>query len=139
MRSAKVFMIAIGVFYFLNLVALWPSLFAPMLPTMYPGVELYPGEPLHQLLLDAWLAVGLGLAAVGAVLLWGARDTQRYLGVIPVVIMIELLFGAWDLYSGFFSHEAVWMSIVTVAIHLVIIGWAVAVLRGTGGGTIAAD
>lgn len=131
MRSAKIFMIAIGVFYFLNLLTLWPPLFSPMLPTMYPGVDLQQGQPVFQLLLDAWLAVGLGLAAVGAVLLWGARDAQRYIGLVPVVIMIELLFGVWDLYSGFFSHEVMWMSLVTVIIHLVIIAWAVAVLGGT--------
>ena len=131
MRSPKAFMITIGVFYFLNLVALWPQLFAPLLPTMYPGVDLRQGEPVFQLLLDAWLAVGLGLAAVGAVLLWGARRPQHYLGVIPVVVMIELLFGVWDLYSGLVSYEALWMSIVTVVIHLLIIGWAIAVLRDT--------
>ncbi|MEC9340917.1 MAG: BphX family protein [Pseudomonadota bacterium] len=131
MRSPKAFMITIGVFYFLNLVALWPQLFAPLLPTMYPDVDLRQGEPVFQLVLDAWLAVGLGLAAVGAVLLWGARKPQHYVGLIPVVIMIEFLFALWDLYSGLVSYEALWMSIVTVVIHLLIIGWAIAVLRGT--------
>ena len=132
MRSPKVFMITIGMFYLLNLVALWPQLFAPLLPTMYPGVDLHQGEPVFQLVLDAWLAVGLGLAAVGTVLLWGARKPPHYLGLIPVVVMIELLFSVWDLYSGFMSYEAPWMSIVTVVIHLIIIAWAVVVLRAAG-------
>ncbi len=130
MTTPRVFMISIGVFYLLNLVALWPQLFAPLLPTMYPDVDLHQGEPVFQLVLDAWLAVGLGLAAIGVVLLWGARRPQHYVGLITVVIMIEFLFGLWDLYSGFISYEAPWMSVVTVVIHLIIIAWAIVVLRG---------
>lgn len=124
MKAARVFLIAIGIFYLLNLVGTLPMNFAPMLPAMYPGVELYAGEPVHQLLLDAWIIVGIQLGAIGMVALWGARNPAKYLGVIPVVVVTEIIDGIWDFYSITWSYEVAWMGIVTIAVHLVWIGWA---------------
>lgn len=124
MKAARVFLIAIGVFYLLNLVGTLPMNFAPMLPTMYPGVDLHAGEPVHQLLLDAWIIVGIQLGAIGIVALWGARDPAKYLAVIPVVVVTEVVDGIWDLYSIVWSHEVAWMGVATIVVHLVWIGWA---------------
>lgn len=124
MKAARTFLIAIGVFYVLNLIATQPPLFAPMLPLMYPGVELHPGTPVHRLLLDAWIIVGIQLGAIGIVALWGARDPRKYAAVIPVVAVTEFVDGVWDFYSITWSHEVAWMGVVTIAIHLVWIAWA---------------
>ena len=130
MKSVRIWMIAVGIFYLLNLVLLWPSLWAGQLPGMYPGVALFDGEPVFQLLLDAWLIVGLQLAALGAALLWGAvQDPMRYaVGLIPAVIFVELVDMAWDIYSAM-GYEKVPLAITTVVIHLIIIGSAVWVKR----------
>ena len=114
-------MVAVGVFYILNLVLLWPSIWAPQLPGMYPGIELYQTEPIFQLLLDAWLIVGLGLAAIGVVLLVGSRQPLRYYAaLLPIVLITETLFGIWDIYSAMY-YEAVELAVITLVIHLIII------------------
>ena len=121
MKALKNWMVAVGVFYILNLVLLWPSIWAPQLPGMYPGVELYQAEPIFQLLLDAWLIVGLGLAAIGVVLLAGSRQPLRYYAaLLPIVLITETLFGIWDIYSAM-HYEAVDLALITLVIHLVII------------------
>jgi hypothetical protein len=121
MKALKNWMVAVGVFYILNLVLLWPSIWAPQLPGMYPGVELYQAEPIFQLLLDAWLIVGLGLAAIGVVLLVGSRQPLRYYAaLLPIVLITETLFGIWDIYSAMY-YEAVELAVITLVIHLIII------------------
>lgn len=130
MKAARAFMITIGVFYFLNLALLWPGVFGPQMQTMYPDVQLYQGEPVFQLLQDAWFVVGIGLAAIGSVLLWGARKpAEYYKGLVLVVMMTEFLFGFWDAYSAGLSYEVAWMAVVTIVVHLLIIGWGLYVLR----------
>lgn len=125
-------MITLGVFYFLNLALLWPGVFGPNMPQMYPDVNLYMDEPIFQLLQDAWLVVGLGLAAIGSILLWGARKPEEYAkGLILVVMMTEFLFGFWDAYSAIFSYEVGWMAVVTIVVHLLIIGWGFMVLNAS--------
>ncbi|MEH6503536.1 MAG: BphX family protein [Cycloclasticus sp.] len=121
MKALKNWMLAVGVFYILNLVLLWPSIWAPQLPGMYPGVELYQGEPIFQLLLDAWLIVGLGLAAIGVVLLVGSRQPLRYYAaLLPIVLITETLFSIWDIYSAMY-YEAMELAVITLVIHLIII------------------
>ncbi|MFT6625696.1 MAG: hypothetical protein ACJAZI_001785 [Cycloclasticus sp.] len=121
MKALKNWMVAVGVFYILNLVLLWPSIWAPQLPGMYPGVELYQAEPIFQLLLDAWLIVGLGLAAIGVVLLVGSRQPLRYYaGLLPIVLITETLFSIWDIYSAMY-YEAMELAVITLVIHLIII------------------
>ncbi len=121
MQALRIWMISIGIFYLLNLLLLWPSVWGPQLAGMYPGVELYQGEPIFQLLLDAWLIVGLGLAAIGLVLLVGARQPLRYYAaLIPIVLLTETLFGIWDIYSAM-GYQAVPLAVITLVIHLIII------------------
>ena len=121
MKGLRIWMVSVGVFYILNLVLLWPSLWAPQLPGMYPGVNLYQEEIVFQLLLDAWLIVGLGLAAIGVVLIGGARNPMRYYpALIPVVLITETIFGIWDIYSAM-NHEDVVVALITLAIHVIII------------------
>lgn len=111
-----------GIFYVLNLVSLWPSVFAPILPDMYPGVELNQGTDSFQLLLDAWLIVGIQLAAIGVVLIWAgtlSKHPERYLGVIWVAIVTEIVDGAWDIYSVGSGLEAPMIGYATVVIHLI--------------------
>jgi hypothetical protein len=121
MKALRIWMIAVGVFYVFNLVMTWPSLFAPQLPNMYPDIDLAQGQPIFQLLLDAWLVVGLGLTAIGIVLIVGSRQPLRYYaGLIPIVILTEILFGVWDVYSAM-GYEAVPLAAITVVLHLVII------------------
>lgn len=129
MKGLRNWMVAVGVFYILNLVLLWPSIWAPQLPGMYPGVELYQGEPIFQLLLDAWLIVGLGLAAIGVVLIWGSREPARYYpALMPVVFITEFVFSVWDIYSAMY-YEAVELAVLTLVIHVVIIVTGVWVLK----------
>jgi hypothetical protein len=88
---------------------------------MYPGVNLYQEEIVFQLLLDAWLIVGLGLAAIGVVLIGGARNPMRYYpALIPVVLITETIFGIWDIYSAM-NHEEVVIAVITLVIHVIII------------------
>lgn len=130
MKTVRIWMIAVGVFYLLNLVLLWPPLWAGQLPGMYPGVALMQDEPVFQLLLDAWLIVGIQLAALGAALLWGAvQDPIRYaVGLIPAVIFVELVDMAWDIYSAM-GYEELNLAMTTVVIHLIIIGSTIWVRR----------
>ena len=121
MKALKIWMIATGIFYIANLLMVWPSIFASQLPGMYPDVDLYQGKPIFQLLLDAWLVVGLGLTAIGIVLLVGSRQPLRYYAaLIPVVLLTETVFGIWDIYSAM-GYEAVPLAVITLAVHVVII------------------
>lgn len=121
MKGLRIWMVSVGIFYILNLVLLWPSLWAPQLPGIYPGVNLYQEEIVFQLLLDAWLIVGLGLAAIGVVLIAGARNPMRYYpALIPVVLITETIFGIWDIYSAM-NHEEVVIAVITLVIHVIII------------------
>lgn len=121
MKALRIWMVSIGVFYWLNLVLLWPSLWAGQIAGMYPDVNLYPDEPVFKLLLDAWLIVGLGLAAIGTVLLVGSRQPLRYYqALIPVVLITETVFGLWDIYSALGYQEAV-IAVITLIVHLIII------------------
>ena len=129
MTKARLFLIAIGVFYIINLICTLPFSTVSSLGTMYPGVELHRGEPIFTLLQDAWAVVGLQLGAIGAVALWGAREPGRYEAVIPVVIATEVVDGLWDFYSIVWSHEAFWLGLATLAIHVVWIGWGLLVWR----------
>ena len=122
MKALKIWMVLMGLFYLLNLVALWPSLWAPQLPTMYPGVELHQGTDSFQLLLDAWLIVGIQLAAIGMVLIWAggfSATPERYLGVVWVAIVTEIVDGIWDIYSVAGGLEEPVIGYDTVVIHLI--------------------
>ncbi|WP_448510820.1 BphX family protein [Immundisolibacter sp.] len=130
MKTARAFLIAIGIFYaVLNFLGTLPFATAGYLGNMYPGIDLHAGEPVFRLLQDAWIIVGIQLGAIGLVALWGARDPLRYAAVIPVVIVTEIVDGAWDIYSITWSHEVAWMGAITLVIHAVWIGWAVVAWR----------
>jgi hypothetical protein len=88
---------------------------------MYPGVTLYESEPVFRLLTEAWVIVGIQLAAIGLVALWGAREPMKYIAIIPVTIVTEIVDGIWDIYSIVSSYEAMWVGIVTLVIHAIII------------------
>lgn len=139
MKAMRIWMSLMGIFYILNLVSLWPSMFAPLLPVMYPGVELHQGTNVFQLLLDAWLIVGIQLAAIGVVLLWAgtlSKHPERYIGVIWVAIVTEIVDGAWDLYSVAGGLELPVMGYATVVIHLLWIGsafWVLGKLKAESG------
>ena len=121
MKRTSVWMSAVGIFYILNLVILWPPIWANLLPQMYPGVDLRQDEAVFRLLLDAWVIVGLGLASIGVVLVYGARDaTQFFPALFPVVVITESVFSIWDVYSAF-HFEAITIAIVTLIIHGIII------------------
>ena len=121
MKGLRIWMVSVGIFYILNLVFLWPTLWGPQIHAMYPGINLYQDEIIFQLLLDAWLIVGLGLAAIGVVLIAGARNPMRYYpALIPVVLITETIFGIWDIYSAM-NHEDVVVAMITLAIHIIII------------------
>nr|WP_200872671.1 BphX family protein [Polycyclovorans algicola] len=84
-------------------------------------------EPVFRLLLEAWVIVGIQLAAIGVVALWGARKPAQYLALIPVIVMTELVDGVWDVYSITYSFEATSMGVTTLIIHgLIFVGayWA---------------
>ena len=130
MKTARAFMIGIGIFYAVfNFLGTLPFATAGYLGTMYPGVDLHVGQPIFQVLQDAWIIVGIQLGAIGLVALWGARDPLRYAAVIPVVIVTEVVDGIWDFYSITWSYEVTWMGILTIAIHAVWIAWAVVAWR----------
>lgn len=121
MKFTRNWMIAVGIFYLSSVLQLWPSLFGPMLPKMYPGVELYQSEPVFQLLTDAWLAVGVLLTAVGVVFLWGSREPAKNLILIPIAISCEVFVGLWDIYSITLSYQLPIVAAFTMTIHTVII------------------
>jgi hypothetical protein len=129
MTKVRLFLIAIGVFYIINLIGTLPFGTLGLFGTMYPGVELHVNEPIFTLLQDAWAIVGLQLGAIGAGALWGARDPGRYAAVIPVVIATEVVDGLWDFYSIVWSHEALWFGLVTLVIHVMWIGWGLLAWR----------
>lgn len=127
MKVVRIFLIVVGIWYVLNLLLTWPSIFGPLLPGMYPGVDLHTAEPVFRLLLEAWVIVGIQLAAIGVVALWGARKPAQYLALIPVIVMTEIVDGIWDVYSIACSYEATSMGVITLVIHgLVVAGayWA---------------
>jgi CHASE2 domain-containing sensor protein len=121
MKFARNWMIIVGLFYLSSVVQLWPSLFGPMLPSMYPGVELHQAEPIFRLLTDAWLAVGVLLSAVGLVFLWGAREPAKNLILVPIAISCEVFVGCWDIYSITMSYQLPIVAAFTMAIHVIII------------------
>ncbi|TGY88781.1 hypothetical protein E5163_06485 [Marinicauda algicola] len=120
MRSLRIFLIACGIWYLCNLVLLWPQVYAGTLPLIYPGLDLGQGKPVFGLLLDAWLIVGIQLAAIGVVALWGARQPWKYIALVPVIVLTEAVGAAWDIYSLLCSGEAAWFVITTLAAHGVI-------------------
>jgi hypothetical protein len=138
MKTARLFLIAIGVFYLVNLIGTLPFSTLGLFGTMYPGVELHVGEPIFTLLQDAWAVIGLQLGAIGAVALWGARDPARYQAVIPVVVATEVFDGLWDSYSIVWSHEAAWFGLVTLAIHVLWIGWGLRAWRALASNSASA-
>lgn len=123
MKQARIFLIALGIFYLANLVGTLPFASAQLFSRMYPGVALDGAAPAFRLLSDAWAVVGLQLGAIGLVALWGARDPLRNLAVIDVVIATEIADGIWDFCSITWSHLFVWFGVSTLVIHLVWIVW----------------
>jgi len=121
MKFTRNWMIGVGIWYASSVLQLWPSIFGPMLPSLYPGVELHQGEAVFQLITDAWLAVGLLVAAVGVVALWGARNPAKYLALIPVAIVSEVFIGLWDIYSITLSYQLPIVAAATMLIHAIII------------------
>lgn len=121
MKFTRNWLIVTGLWYVSNLPQLWPSVFGPMLPKVYPGVELHQAEPVFRLMTDLWLFVGGTIAAIGLVNLWGARNPAKYLALIPVAIAMELYGAVWDIYSITYSYEAPVIAAFTIAIHAVII------------------
>jgi len=124
MKTLRTFLIAVGLWYLCNLVLLWPPVYAGALPLIYPGIGLGQGRPVFGLLLDAWLIVGIQLAAIGAVALWGARDPLRYRALIPVIVLTEAVGAVWDIYSVGWHGEALWFGLTTLAGHFAIFGGA---------------
>lgn len=124
MQSLRIFLVGCGIWYLLNLVLLWPPIYAGALPLIYPGIDLGEGKPVFGLLLDAWLIVGIQLGAIGVVALWGARQPWKYLTLIPVIVLTEMVGAAWDTYSLLCSGEAGWVVATTLAGHAVIIAGA---------------
>lgn len=125
MKYTRNWLIVVGLWYVFNAVLTWPSVFGPTLPKMYPGIALHEAEPVFRLLTEAWVIVGIQLAAIGVVALWGARNPMKYIAIIPVTIVTEIVDGIWDIYSITYSHEAQWMGVTTLIIHAIIIltGW----------------
>ena len=124
MKVLRIFLIAVGIWYLCNLVLLWPPVYGGALPLIYPGIALGQGTPMFGLLLDAWLIVGVQLAAIGVVALWGARDPMHYRSLVPVIVLTELVGSAWDIYSIVWSGEALWVGLTTLAAHAVIVAGA---------------
>lgn len=121
MQSLRIFLIACGIWYLCNLVLLWPQIYAGALPLIYPGIDLGQGKPVFGLLLDAWLIVGIQLAAIGGVALWGARQPWKYIALVPVIVLTEAVGAAWDVYSLSCSGEAGWVVITTLTAHAAIL------------------
>ncbi|MFD1104522.1 BphX family protein [Sphingobium olei] len=121
MQGLRIFFIASGIWYLCNLILLWPPVYAGALPLIYPGIDLGQGKPVFDLLLDAWLIVGIQLAAIGVVALWGARQPWKYIALVPVIVLTEAVGAAWDIYSLLCSGEAEWVVFTTLAAHAVIV------------------
>jgi CHASE2 domain-containing sensor protein len=137
MKFARNWMIIVGLFYLSSVLQLWPSLFGPMLPSMYPGVELHQAEPIFRLLTDAWLAVGVLLSAVGLVFLWGAREPAKNLILVPIAISCEVFVGCWDVYSITMSYQLPTVAAFTMAIHIIIIVTGIIAWKKAGGAQTA--
>lgn len=120
MKVVRAFLTGVGIWYLWNLVLTWPTVYAAVLPMVYPGVDLQQGQAVFGLLLDAWLIVGIQLAAIGVVALWGTRQPLRYMALIPVVVMTELVGSLWDIYSTLYSNESPVMAGTTLIIHGII-------------------
>tara|TARA_R110002020_G_scaffold104027_2_gene243633 strand:- start:649 stop:1074 length:426 start_codon:yes stop_codon:yes gene_type:complete len=121
MQKLRLFLIGCGIWYLCNLVLLWPAVYAGALPLIYPGAPLGQDRPVFGLLLDAWLIVGIQLAAIGLVALWGARHPARNMALVPVIVLTELFGAAWDIYSIALRGEALWVGMVTLAVHAIIV------------------
>lgn len=121
MQSLRRFLIASGIWYLCNLLLLWPQVYAGALPLIYPGIDLGQDKPVFGLLLDAWLIVGIQLAAIGVVALWGARQPWKYIALVPVIVLTEAVGAAWDVYSLACSGEAAWVVTTTLVAHAVIV------------------
>lgn len=120
MRALRLFLIAVGIWYLCNLVLVWPSIYRSALPMVYPGAALEHGTAAFGLLLDAWLIVGIQLAAIGVVALWAARDPLRYRALVPVIVLTEAVDAAWDIYSVGWRGEALWVGATTLTVHVAI-------------------
>lgn len=121
MQKLRIFLICCGLWYLCNLALLWPTVYAGALPLIYPGADLGQNRPVFGLLLDAWLIVGIQLAAIGLVALWGAKRPARHMALIPVIVLTELVGAAWDIYSITYRGEALWVGIITLAVHAIIV------------------
>lgn len=122
-REARLFFIAIGAFYLLNLIGTLPFLSGSLLGVMYPTKDMSAQVEGVSLLQDAWAVIGAQLGAIGIVSLWAARDPYRYAAVIPVVIAVEVFDTLWDVYSMMFSGEALWFGLINLLIHFIWIAW----------------
>jgi hypothetical protein len=129
MRQVRVFLLAVGVFYLLNLVGTLPFRALGLFDMMYPGVEMDVGLPMFTLLQDAWFVVGLQLGAIGVVALWGARDPQRYRALVPLVIATEVVTGLWDFYSMAWGRMALGFWLALLVVHAAWIVWGLRVWR----------
>lgn len=129
MRQVRTFLIAIGIFYLLNLVGTLPFRALGLFDMMYPGVEKDFGLPMFALLQDAWFVIGLQLGAIGVVALWGARDPQCYLGLVPLVIATEVVTGLWDFYSMAWGRMSLGFWLALLVVHVVWIVWGLRVWR----------
>ena len=87
------------------------------------------GLPMFKLLQDAWFVVGLQLGAIGVVALWGARDPQRYLALVPLVIATEVVTALWDFYSMAWGRMALGFWLALLVVHAAWIVWGLRVWR----------
>jgi hypothetical protein len=124
MKQGRIFLVVLGIFYLLNLAMTQPFAAPALFHAMYPGIAPVEGSVDFKLLSDAWLIVGIQLAAIGVVALCGARNPLRYLAVFDVVVATEILDAAWDFYSITWSHEVVAVGVTTLIIHAIVISWA---------------
>ncbi|HBO3207946.1 BphX family protein [Pseudomonas aeruginosa] len=131
-RNVRLFFIAIGAFYLLNLIGTLPFLSGSLLDVMYPGSDLSVEAGEFSLLQDAWAVIGAQLGAIGIIALWAVRDPSRYAAVIPVVIAVEIVDAIWDMYSILFSGEALWFGLATLLIHIIWVAWGFRVWRRLG-------
>lgn len=138
MKAVRSFLIGIGIWYLINLLLTWPSVYDAVLPMVYPGIDLRQSEPVFGLLLDAWLIVGIQLAAIGVIALWGAREPARHMAIIPIVVATEFVGSLWDIYSMVWRRESLIVGATTLFIHGVIFVGAYYAWRA-GGRDLAAS